>query len=99
MNNKRCIFGFVSALFSASLFAGAASAVTVASDSASDPAYAAEAGGVWKGQYPNNDQHEANPPGNDNGGMGFEPWIFSGGFHLDDGPYGQGNCAMLGNLA
>jgi hypothetical protein len=50
-----------------------------------------EADGAWKGQYPNNDQHEANPPGNDNGGTGFEAWRFSGGFHLDDGPYGAVN--------
>src|SRR5688500_14924681 len=73
------------------LVANMASAITIASDSASDPAYTFEADGAWKGQYPNNDQHEANPPGNDNGGTGFEPWRFSGGFHLDDGPYGAVN--------
>jgi hypothetical protein len=91
MNIKRFILGFSVELLALSLFAGTASAVTLAFDSAADPAYAAEADGAWKGQYPNNDQSEANPPGDDNGGTGFEPWRFSGGFHLNTGPYGAVN--------
>jgi hypothetical protein len=59
-----------------------------ASDSASNPAYAAEAGGAWKGQNPGANE---NPPGNDNGGFGFLPWDFSGGFNVPGGPYGTRN--------
>jgi hypothetical protein len=55
-----------------------ASAATLASDNASDPAYAAEADGAWKGENPTEAE---NPPGMDNGGMGFMPWDFTGGFH------------------
>jgi hypothetical protein len=60
-----------------------------AQDTAADAAYAAEAGGAWKGANPT---LEENPPGTDNGGTGFGIWDFSGGFH-DSGlsPYGRIN--------
>jgi hypothetical protein len=66
-----------------------------ASDSASDPAYAAEAGGAWTGQYNAGDPWEAgqNPAGNDNGGFGFQTWKFNDGYN-DNGsfaPYGRLN--------
>jgi hypothetical protein len=65
----------------------------IASDNASDPAYAAEAGGAWKGQYiPSNPVNDSgqNPPGTDNGGNGFGIWNFSGGYNGDgtNPPYG-----------
>jgi hypothetical protein len=63
-------------------------------DSASDPAYAANpTDGAWQGEYPNNDQSGQNPPGMDNGGTGFLPWSFSGGYHEADppSPYGMFN--------
>src|SRR5262245_31090815 len=71
-------------------------AVPLASDSASDPAYAAEAGGAWKGAYPppNNPANDAeqNPPGTDNGGYGFGVWNFSGGYgQAANPPYGPLN--------
>jgi hypothetical protein len=59
----------------------------IASDSASDPAYAAEAGGAWKGQYiPSNPAKDSgqNPPGTDNGGNGFGIWNFTGGYNGND---------------
>jgi hypothetical protein len=69
-------------------------AAAPASDSASDPAYAAEAGGAWKGQYnpagPNDPGQ--NPPGTDNGGTGFGIWNFAGGFN------GNGTHAPYGRL-
>ena len=60
---------------------GSISVAAPASDSASDPAYAAEAGGAWKGQYNAGDPWAPgqNPPGNDNGGFGFLPWNFTDG--------------------
>jgi hypothetical protein len=67
------------------LVASAASAITIASDSAADPAYAAEVDGAWKGENPGANQ---NPPGNDNGGTGFLPWDFGGGYHEGSEPYG-----------
>jgi hypothetical protein len=61
----------------------------VAADSASDPSYAAETGGAWKGLNPAAGE---NPPGADNGGSGFQPWNFAGGFHYPaDSPYGELN--------
>jgi hypothetical protein len=64
-------------------------AVTLAMDSASDVAYAAENGGAWKGVDPTADE---NPPGMDNGGIGFQPWDFSGGYHQPQySPYGRLN--------
>jgi autotransporter-associated beta strand protein len=63
-----------------------------AADRASDPAYAAEAGGAWKGQYDGAPDANQNPPGTDNGGSGFGIWNFSGGYHLDgQSPYGTTN--------
>src|SRR5262249_47660361 len=54
-----------------------------------DPAYAAEAGGAWKGLNPTPDE---NPPGMDDGGFGFEPWDFFGGYHYPAmSPYGRLN--------
>jgi autotransporter-associated beta strand protein len=62
-----------------------------AADNAADPAYAAEAGGAWKGWYDVPDP-EQNPPGTDNGGTGFGVWDFSGGYHLSSlSPYGRTN--------
>lgn len=63
-------------------------AIVLAADSASDPAYAFEADGAWKGENPGANE---NPPGNDNGGFGFLPWDFSGGFHAGGAPYGTLN--------
>ena len=50
----------------------------VAADSASNIAYAPETGGAWKGL---NSTAAENPPGSDNGGYGFQPWDFAGGYH------------------
>ena len=70
------------------LVASTASAITIASDSAADPAYAVEADGAWKGVNPTANE---NPPGNDNGGTGFLPWDFGGGYHEASDPYGMLN--------
>jgi hypothetical protein len=65
------------------------SAAVVAADSASAPAYSAEAAGAWTGLNPTADE---NPPGSDDGGIGFEPWDFRGGFHYPaQSPYGRLN--------
>ena len=64
-------------------------AALAASDAASNPAYAAEAGGAWKGLNPTPNE---NPPGADDGGFGFEPWNFRGGQHAAaETPYGRLN--------
>ena len=64
-------------------------AAALAMDTASDAAYAAEDGGAWKGVDPTADE---NPPGTDNGGFGFQPWDFSGGYHQSQySPYDQLN--------
>jgi hypothetical protein len=64
-------------------------ATTGAEDSASDLAYAADPTGAWKGL---NSTIGENPPGNDNGGYGFGPWNFAGGYHDPDwSPYGALN--------
>jgi hypothetical protein len=64
-------------------------AAIVAADNASHSAYSAEAGGAWKGLNPTADE---NPTGADDGGMGFEPWNFRGGFHYPaNSPYGRLN--------
>lgn len=64
-------------------------ALTKASDSAADAAYAAAAEGAWLGTNPTANE---NPPGNDNGGFGFGPWDFSGGYHVPaESPYGRLN--------
>jgi hypothetical protein len=76
-----------------------ASAVVIASDNASNPAYSFEADGAWKGQYAPTDIHQAgqNPPGTDNGGTGFGIWNFTGPKIVDGGfqnpvePYGNLN--------
>ena len=76
-----------------------ASAIVIASDNASNMAYAAEAGGAWKGQYAPTDIHQAgqNPPGTDNGGSGFGIWDFTGPDRINGGfqnpvpPYGNLN--------
>jgi hypothetical protein len=85
MSNKPFINACALAILQACTIATSTSAVTIAFDSASDPAYAAEPDGAWKGQ---GGGAEENPPGDDNGGTGFLPWLFGGGFHLDGGPYG-----------
>ena len=68
-------------------------AAAAAADSAADPAYAAEAGGAWKGQYVTTPVNpEENPPGTDNGGTGFGVWDFSDGYHFSaNSPYGTTN--------
>ncbi len=54
-------------------------ALIIASDNASNPAYAADAtNGAWQGQNAN--PAFENPAGNDNGGTGFLPWDFTGGY-------------------
>lgn len=53
-------------------------AVPVATDVASNSDYAPETGGAWKGLQPTANE---NPQGTDNGGYGFLPWNFQGGFH------------------
>jgi hypothetical protein len=64
-------------------------AVLAASDVASNPAYAAEAGGAWKGLNPSTEENLA---GSDNGGVGFAPWSFRGGQHVAaQSPYGRLN--------
>src|SRR4051812_38524046 len=64
-------------------------AATIASDIASNAAYAAESGGAWKGLNPTADE---NPAGSDDGGIGFQVWDFSGGFHYPtQSPYGRLN--------
>src|SRR4051812_40263961 len=73
----RCFVGaFVSILLSAAAPYGAAA--TVATDVASNSAYASETGGAWKGLNPTADE---NPAGSDDGGTGLKPWNFAGGFH------------------
>jgi len=62
---------------------------TLASDNAANSPYAAEAGGAWKGL---DSTPGENPPGTDNGGFGFQPWDFSGGYHQPEfSPYGELN--------
>jgi hypothetical protein len=66
-----------------------AAAANLASDAASDSAYAGETGGAWKGL---NSSADENPPGADDGGIGFNAWDFSGGFHYpNQSPYGRLN--------
>jgi hypothetical protein len=66
-----------------------AAAVPVASDNSANLPYQAESGGAWKGILPSTGE---NPPGTDNGGYGFQPWNFSGGFHDPIySPYGNLN--------
>lgn len=58
-----------------------AQAVVKAFDSAGDPAYAAAPVGevaAWRGLNPTVDE---NPEGDDNGGFGFQPWDFAGGYY------------------
>lgn len=62
---------------------------TLASDSASDAAYAANASGAWDGLNPTEGE---NLPGTDNGGFGFGAWDFTGGFQQPRySPYGNLN--------
>jgi hypothetical protein len=64
-------------------------AIIIAADQASNSAYGAEAGGAWKGVQPTAGE---NPPGSDNGGFGFMPWNFAGGYHDPTvSPYGNLN--------
>ena len=73
---------------------GPLEAAIVASDAASNVAYAAESGGAWKGLYPTAGE---NPPGTDNGGDGLMPWDFFGGFHQPQySPYGNLNHFIAG---
>ncbi len=53
-------------------------AAVKAQDAAANAAYAAEADGAWKGE---NSGADENPPGTDNGGTGFLPWSFTGGYN------------------
>jgi hypothetical protein len=64
-------------------------ALVVAADQASNPAYGVEAGGAWKGTLPTVGE---NPTGTDNGGTGFMPWNFAGGYQDPTvSPYGNLN--------
>jgi hypothetical protein len=64
-------------------------AAVVAADVAANPPYGPEAGGAWKGLNPTAVE---NPPGSDDGGVGFESWNFRGGFHYPaSSPYGRLN--------
>lgn len=65
-----------------------AKAAVKASDNTANAAYASETGGAWKGTYTATPPVGENPPGNDNGGTGFLPWNFGGGYHEPGGPYG-----------
>jgi hypothetical protein len=68
---------------------GHARAAVVASDVASNLAYAVESGGAWKGTSPSAGE---NPAGMDDGGFGFQPWNFAGGYHYPaQSPYGSLN--------
>lgn len=61
----------------------------VATDSASNAAYAADPSGAWLGLSSTAGE---NPVGSDNGGTGFQPWNFSGGYHIPtQSPYGRLN--------
>jgi hypothetical protein len=95
MNLRRCNLAFVLALTAHNFVrSSAATAATVASDAASNAAYTSEVGGAWKGVNPTADE---NPPGADNGGFGFQPWDFSGGFHYpSQSPYGRLNHFING---
>jgi hypothetical protein len=85
---RNCSMALATALCCVSL-SDAARAAVIAADAASDPAYAAEGGGAWKGTNPSADE---NPPGMDDGGFGFQPWNFAGGFHYPvQSPYGNLN--------
>jgi hypothetical protein len=68
-------------------------AAVKASDHAADAAYSAEQGGAWKGENPGEGE---NPPGMDNGGTGFLPWNFAGGYHVAGGPYENRNHFIAG---
>jgi hypothetical protein len=78
------LVGFAVALLEKPVFA-----LTLAADQASNSAYSAEAGGAWKALLPSANE---NPPGTDNGGYGFLPWNFAGGYHDPTvSPYGNLN--------
>jgi hypothetical protein len=66
----------------------------VALDNAANPSYSADATGAWKGLNPTSGE---NPPGNDNGGFGFNTWNFAGGFQQPQySPYGNLNHLIDG---
>lgn len=97
---KRRSFVGVIILLTAGSFLGrapVARAAVKAADGASNPAYAPETDGAWKGQNP---AATENPPGTDNGGTGFLPWDFGGGYNDPpaDGPapYGTLNHFIAG---
>jgi hypothetical protein len=70
-------------------FCRASFGASVADDSASNAAYSAEQDGAWRGENPTSGE---NLPGADNGGTGFQPWNFAGGFHYPEmSPYGRLN--------
>jgi hypothetical protein len=85
-------FGASAALFAAVLTLAnvdAVFAVSIAADTASDPAYSANPIGAWQGINATSDE---NPLGTDNGGFGFQTWNFAGGFHDPNrSPYGNLN--------
>jgi hypothetical protein len=61
----------------------------VATDLAANAAYASDPTGAWKGLNPTSGE---NPAGSDNGGSGFQPWDFAGGYHDPTvSPYGDLN--------
>jgi hypothetical protein len=95
--NRFCIGRFFVGAFTLTLMSAASprgAAATVATDVASNAAYASESGGAWKGLNPTADE---NPPGSDDGGTGYKPWNFAGGFHYPaQSPYGRLNHFING---
>ena len=74
---------------SGTLIVSVACGEIIAEDNASNAAYAKDGNGAWLGTNPTADE---NPPGDDNGGFGFLPWSFTGGYHLPMlSPYGNLN--------
>jgi hypothetical protein len=83
------IAGCVSACGTASV----AHAAIKGQDTAANAPYTAEVDGAWKGE---NSGADENPPGTDNGGTGFLPWSFGGGYNPPGGPYGTLNHFIAG---
>ena len=84
MRSRLLLIGLLCSVMGKPVFA-----VPVAADDSSSAAYSAESGGAWKGLEPTVNE---NPPGMDNGGYGFLPWNFAGGYHdATASPYGNLN--------
>ena len=77
MNRQFVIGSLCAATISVTVAATRLEAAVKAQDNASNAAYAADVDGAWDAA--------------DNGGSGFLPWDFSGGFTTFGGPYGERN--------